>query len=329
MSFINATKFTAIDVPYIDRNGREVVIAIVKETFEVDEAGRIHRAECGSEIRAADEPYDPTNVRGSLRYPSDVCEEKVGTDVVVVGEAVLLRPAPFVDVGIRVRDVLVPMRVHGPRIYYRGSSGVVISPAAPFERMPVVYERAYGGATEDWSVVEERNPAGVGVAKRDVDLIHTPAPQIEHPAKPHARASDRHQPVGCGAIMSHWSPRREHVGTVDELWKETRMPLMPLDFNIRFNNIASPSLIFEEPLTAGDAIAVAGMSPKPLVFTLPSFPVIILGIYAQSPKISARPHIDTLLIEPGERRFELIARCALKLGRGRDSLREVRVDVQS
>src|SRR5262245_30916262 len=116
MSFTNATTFAALDVPYIDRNGHEIVIVIVKGTFEVDETGSVHPADRSSEIRAADEPYDPTNLRGSVRYPSDVCDEKIGTDVVVIGEAVSPRPVPFVDVGIQVRDVLVPMRVHGLRL---------------------------------------------------------------------------------------------------------------------------------------------------------------------------------------------------------------------
>ena len=45
-----------------------------------------------------------------------------------------------------------------------------------------------------------------------------PAPQIEHPARPHTCASETYEPVGFGAIGTHWSPRRKFTGTLDDLW---------------------------------------------------------------------------------------------------------------
>src|SRR5438874_1464247 len=90
-----------------------------------------------------------------------------------------------------------------------------------------------------------RLPTDVCVAKRKRDLVGKPAPQIEHPARPHRTADDDHPPVGLGAIRSHWSPRLERAGTFDEVWEKTRMPAMPADFDVRANNQAHPSLLFD------------------------------------------------------------------------------------
>jgi hypothetical protein len=328
MGFSNATPFSALDVPWIDPAGREVVIIVVKGTFQVLDDGRVARCEEQAPIRLNDVPYDPDNIRGSLRYPTDVCPEKWGADVVVVGDAVARAKATSVDVAIKVSESMVPLLVHGERFFYKSLVNVLISPAAPFERKPIVYERAYGGASADWMVIEHRNPAGVGVAKDALDLVDTLAPQIEHPGRPHRSADDHHPPVGAGAIMSHWSPRKELAGTFDEAWKETRMPLMPEDFDVRFNNVAHPSLILPSPLAGGEPVAILGMTLEGLFrFEVPRLPVAIRARFDQSGSAVVRPLADTLIVEPERRRFELVARKALPIGRGRDVLREVVADL--
>jgi hypothetical protein len=327
MPFVNATPFLALDAPYLDEHGREVVLAIVKGTFELDAAGRLELAEEQAEVRVADVPYDPESPKSSLRYVSDVCTRKQGTDVVVVGEAVSSRPTTVLDVAVRVREQVATLRIHGERLFYRAAVGIGIGPSAKFERAPVVYEKAYGGASADWTVVETRNPSGVGVAKRAADLIDTPAPRIEHPARPHTSASDKHAPMGFNAIPGHWSPRRELTGTVDDAWVRTRIPIMPKDFDIRFNNVAHPSLQLD-PVAPGDDVSVAGMTAEgALSFAMPRFPVVFYGLFDVGPKTVVRPHVDTLLIEPSRRRLEVVCRAHFPMGRGIRVLREIRADV--
>jgi hypothetical protein len=326
--FANATPYSAIDVPLTDPNGRDVDVVVVKATFTVRPDGRAVPADEPSPVRTADVPWDPENPRTSLRYPADVCIEKAGTDVIVVGEAISPKPVAAMDVAVKVRDVSAPLRVHGERLFYRRVVGLSIGPAAPFERMPIVYEKAYGGASDDWAVMEARNWSGVGVAKSDADLDGRPAPQIEHPARPHKGSGDKHPPAGYGAIGPHWSPRRERAGTFDEAWRTTRMPLMPLDFDLHANNAAHPSLLLEQPVAPGDEVGVLGMSEGgTLSFKIPELPVILRARFDQSGKVAVRPVIDTLLVEPGARRFELVVRKAFPMGRGRDVLRELSADI--
>lgn len=326
---INTTSYAAQAVPLVDAEGRQVIVAIVKATFNVDAEGRLKLADAQRPIRMADEPHDAENEWSSLRYASDLCPQKVGTDVIVVGEAVSEQPVAVMDVAVRVREATVPLRVHGPRVYYQALAGVGVGPAAKFERVPLVYELAYGGATADYAIVERRNPAGRGVAKKPSDLVGKPAPQIEHPGHPITKASDRPAPVGFGAIATSWSPRSEYAGTHDERWMTERMPLMPADFDVRHYNTAHPSLVFDPPLAPGDTVATLGLVPRGLFrFELPDLRLRLDGWYADDDKQSFEPGIDTVIVEPSAGCVEIVARHAFAMGRGKRALREVRAEVR-
>ncbi|MCC6556955.1 MAG: DUF2169 domain-containing protein [Polyangiaceae bacterium] len=325
---VNTTPYAALAVPMTEPSGRQVVVAIVKATFTIQGNGRVALADAQSPVRPNEVPYDLDRPSSSLRYPSDLCPMKRGADVVVVGEAVSPRPVTVMDVAVRARDLTAPLRVHGPRVYYKGVMKVAVGAAAPFERVPLVYELAYGGATADLGLIEDRNPAGLGVARSASDLVGARAPQIEHPAHPITSASDRPAPAGYGAIPAHWSPRRERAGTFDDRWREERMPLMPPDFDVRHFNVAHPALALEEPLRPGDPIAALGMTPEGLLqIEVPALRAVVWARFDGGPPVRARPAIDTLLLEPGERRFELVVRQSFPIGRGRVVLRELGVDL--
>jgi hypothetical protein len=328
MSLLNASPFAVQAVPYVAPNGREVVIAIVKATFVRARGGALACADEQSPVRLGDVPSYPDASNSSVRYPSDVGLEKRGTDVVIVGDAVSDAPVTLLDVAVRVRETSVSLRVHGERVYYGSLGGVVIGPAAPFERKPIVYEATYGGTSEDYSVVELRNPVGRGVAKAAGDLVGRPAPTIEHPAEPVGAAGDAPEPVGFGAIASHWLPRSRYAGTFDDVWRATRMPLAPHDFDARYWNVAHPSLQFEEHLRAKDPIAILGMTlGDPFVLELPALGVVLHGKTDDGRTLTARPPIDTVLVDTNAARVELTVRHVFPKGRGRTLLREIRVDV--
>lgn len=323
---MNATPFPAQDVPYVDKDGQEVVVGIVKATFEVLRGGRVVPAAEPSPVRLVDEPYDPEAEQSSVRFPSDVGDRKQGTDVVVVGDFISPGPTTMLDAGLTVGPASFPIRVHGPRVFHKGLTGMAIGPAGRFERLPMKYELCYGGTSADYSEVEPRNPVGRGVAKKVSDLDETMAPQLEHPARPHRSASDRHEPWCFAPIPSHWSPRKEYFGTVDEVWKETRMPLMPADFDERYNNFAPPFLQFARGVPAGLPIAVVGMHLEGLVkFELPELRTKFIGVY-ENGKYELDGYVDTILIEPNRRRIELVSRGSFPLGRT-NLLRELRIDL--
>lgn len=325
---MNATPFAALAPPLRDRTGRRVATLIVKGTFFLERDGRARLHDEPAPLRPNDVPRDPSAPAGSLRYPSDFAPAKRGADVIVVGEAIAPRPAPALDVAVKVRGRTAALRVHGPRVYFASMGRVAVGPAAPAERVPIVYEKAYGGATEDFTIVERRNPVGVGVARKPADLDGKPAPQIEHPGRPIAAAGETHEPMGFGAIASHWSPRAERAGTLDAAWRADRMPLMPRDFDDGYYNAAHPSLQLDEPLRSGDEIAVLGMTEEGLLrFSIPAFALRVRAHFDGRSPLEVRPAIDTVLIEPSAARIEISARASFPVGRGREVLREVRVDL--
>jgi hypothetical protein len=327
MSFANASRFAALAVPYTGPDGRDLVIAVVKATLVRRAGGRLALADRQAPIRPSDAPCFPDAPQSSIRYPSDICIAKRGTDVVIVGEAVSRSKVESIDIAVRIRDRGVHLRVHGERLYYRGAGGVVVGAAAPFERKPIVYERAYGGTSPDFAIVERRNPVGRGLARDASALVGTPAPQIEHPAAPITTADDHPVPVGFGAISPHWLPRCGYAGTIDDAWRSSWMPLMPADFDIRYNNAAHPSLQFDDPLVAGEQIAILGMHEAGLwQVDLPAVPVRISARLHDGRRLDVYPPVDTVLIEPSKDEVQITLRHAFAVGRGKSLLREIRVD---
>ncbi|MGK3986469.1 DUF2169 domain-containing protein [Sorangium sp. So ce136] len=325
---VNTTPYAALAVPMIEPSGREVVVVIVKASFAIRADGRASLSDEQVPVRVSEVPHDLERPWSSLRYPSDLCPIKHGTDIVVVGEAVSRRPVPVMDVVVRARELTAPLRAHGPRVFYKGLFQIAIGEAAPCERVPLVYELAYGGATADLGRLEPRNPVGRGVARNPAELVDTLAPQIEHPAHPITTAADRPAPVGFGALAAHWSPRRERAGTFDDRWREERMPLLPADFDPRHYNVAHPSLTLDVPLVPGDPIAALGLTRDgPFSFEVPALRAVFWARFDRGEPVRMRPTLDTLLLEPGERRVEMVARQAFPVGRGYRVLRELGVDL--
>src|SRR5690606_18824674 len=122
---------------------------------------------------------------------------KLATDVVFIGHA----HAPStrttqMDVGARVGPLLRSLRVFGDRVWVRAASGLVLTPPLSFERVPLCYERAFGG----WDVshpdprrhaFEPRNPVGRGFCVRSGRRDRIIAPNLESIREPIRSPYDR------------------------------------------------------------------------------------------------------------------------------------------
>lgn len=101
------------------------------------------------------------------------------------------------------------------------------------------------------------------------------------------------------------------------------MPLLAEDYDIRFGNVAHPSLHFEEHVAPGEPIHIAGMSLHPLTLQGPAFTLTVSARYSTEERVIKRPAIDLLLVMPEARTFELVARATIPLGRSNRVLSEV------
>src|SRR6185312_14533064 len=84
--------------------------------------------------------------------------------------------------------------VIGDRTWKRSLLGVAPGEPAPFERMPLVHERAFGGPTY------AQNPAGTGQGG-------SPLPNLEDPDRPLATPTDSPPPACFAPVSPLWRAR--------------------------------------------------------------------------------------------------------------------------
>src|SRR5687767_10040594 len=128
----------------------------------------------------ADEYYaDPAT--SSLRAASDFHIGKSGTDVLLVGHARAPagRLVPRMLVSMSVAERQKTILVTGDRAWRDGRP----SDPKPFESMPLVWERAFGGLHRrgEQILAEERNPVGCGFAggRSAGEMQGQPVPNLE------------------------------------------------------------------------------------------------------------------------------------------------------
>jgi hypothetical protein len=322
----NQTPFAAQLMLLPDRDGIDTLFTVIKGTFTIGE--RLGLAAEQLPLTLADEFHgDP--MTSSIRVPSDVSIGKVGTDVVINGSAWApeARPTWQMDVSAVVGPVSKEARVFGDRVWEAGASGATASWVAPFLRMPLAWERAFGGSdvTEKGPAAEPRNPVGAGfrASNGSKPLPGLPLPNIEDPAALISSSKDAPPPMGFGAVASHWLPRRAYAGTYDDAWMKNRAPYLPSDFDLRFGQVAAPGLQAPGFLQGGEVVELHGMTPQgALRFTLPA--VRLRVDYRVTPTIEARhPVLDTVIIEPDSSRLVMVWRAGLACDKRVRKIRDV------
>jgi hypothetical protein len=300
----NRTDFVVYPQVIYDRDG-EKLVTMVKATFESPspEGGQLELAPKKRRrgIRTKDFPWGEPE-KTTIAYPADICIRKPATDVVFVAKAHAPDgiPVPQFDVYAQVGPLRKAVQVHGLRVWESGGSG--LSPARPLTELEMRYENAWGGyddKTTDKVVEEPRNPMGKGFVGNPSALTDQEAPQLEDPGAPIKSWRTRPPPACLGPIGRHWEPRRQYTGTYDAMWKEMRAPLLPDDFDDRYNQCASPGLIADPPLRTGEEVKLLNLVPGggPTIFSLPRVALEIeFRPRGGEPKVF-RPHLDTVLID--------------------------------
>jgi hypothetical protein len=328
----NATPFAAKLLLLPDADGVDTLFTVVKGSFSV--AAQLGLAEEQAPVIAADEHHgDPAT--SSVRVPSDVCLGKPGTDVLMIGSAWAPggRPTWQMDVSLTVGPVVKRARVSADRVWEAGPGGASIAWLAPFDRMPLVWERAFGGVdqTDKGPTADTRNPVGTGfrVGGGAKPIAGTALPNIEDPDALVVSPKDAPPPACFGPIAPHWEPRKSFAGTYDDVWQRTRAPYLPADFDARFFQLAPPGLVTPGHLRGGEIVDIRGATPEgSLRFQLPAADVRATYRFASS--VETRPAaLDTIIIEPDARRVVLVWRAALRCDKKALTVKDVSVSVSS
>jgi len=325
----NRTPFAAMPMLLPNAAGIDTMFAVVKGTFAIGD--RLTLADEQIPITLQDQHYgDPAKT--SIRMPSDVSLEKLGTDVVVIGSACAAgeRPTWQMDVSLSVGPVTKTVRVSADRVWDT-VPGAAPAWVAPFVKMPLVWERAFGGHDEssDPAAADPRNPVGLGFRGRNSTrpIAGTPLPNIEEPTALISSPTQMPPPAGLGAVAPHWQPRQGYAGTYDNAWMEQRAPYLPDDFDARFCQVAPAGLVTQGHLRGGDLVHLTGVTPREAIqFQLPTHRVEIT--YLLDGGDQSRPaHLDTLIIDVDARRAIVVWRAALPCDKKALQVKEIRPSI--
>ena len=269
LQFVNETGLAGTIFLSPDPDGVDTAYAVVKGTFALDGLAAWGEPRPAAEqlpMMPAPEHYgDPATT--SVRVPSDLSLVKPATDVLLVGHAHApgAWPVPSVDVALAAGPLRKHVRVVGDRVWERGGVGYAMTPPASFERMPLVWERAYGGvdSVAGEPRAEARNPVGTGFrdAASELAMDGVALPNLEDPRQPIGSWKEQPAPACFAPLGAHWEPRRSYAGTYDERWQAQRAPYLPTDFDPRFFQLAPPDLIAPGYLQGGEPVEVHGAVP--------------------------------------------------------------------
>ena len=331
MELVNRTRLAVDRSVLLDARGAERFIFAAKATFSVGPHGV---------LRPADEPAaislvetfrgDPGST--SVRDEAELGFPKVATDCILEGHALTptgreSKVAVRFSVGQAARSAIV-----WGRRRWSGWASRSPSEPEPFDRLPLLWEHAFGGSDQSPEAAARRafephNPVGVGLVAEgsrknlgDVEL-----PRIEDPDDLLASPTGRPALMGFGFIARHWQPRASYAGTYDAAWRRDRMPLLPLDFDPRFHSAAPPPLVSKR-LAGGEPVRAQGVTRGgSIAFALPR-PEVTVTLTLGRRKERLALAIDTVRFDADLLRLTMLLKADIGVHGQLDDVRETRFE---
>ena len=332
MHLVNRTPCESLAVPMVAPDDNNYLVVVVKATFKINASKRsVSLSKEQRQINTSDVYWgDPATT--SVKYPSDLCFLKPATDVGLVGHAYAPgKPANTVLASLKVGALHKQIAVFGDRYWDPSQVGSSISEPELFERMPLIFENAYGGSYTDRAsgVVKAvpLNPVGKGYYSSSAESQPDQywLPNLETPGNLIIGRGDTPPPCCSGFIPQGWLPRRSYIGTYDEAWMKNRNPLLPKDFDTRSFLAASSDLISSSHLQGGEPVELLNVSPDgPIRFNLP-YPKFDLEIFIADQRAPHRLQMDTVVFEPDEGIFSVTWSTSIPIHWNLDRIRWIRL----
>ncbi|MDH5179170.1 MAG: DUF2169 domain-containing protein [Gammaproteobacteria bacterium] len=323
----NSTPFAANMALFPNEDAIDTLYIIVRATFNIS-----------SKWTLVDEQPPPLEAdiywadpeTSSIKYASDYHTGKPSTDVVVVGNAFAPpgKPVQKMNVHFVLGNMQKAITVFGDREWRDGN----ISTPKPFQSMPVIYERAFGGQYKIEDTIQSaelRNLVGTGFAggRKGKEMNGVALPNLEDPAYLITEIKDQPKPACFAFCSPNWQPRLSYAGTYDENWQKKRAPYLPLDYDRRFLNMAHPDLIYSGYLQGGEPVQIMGMHEKGnLQFSLP---YVKLAATVKIGNTEERPilNMETLLIEPNDLKLSMVWKAALPCDKKAQKIETVNISL--
>lgn len=308
MSVDNLSRWSHAAFPSYDRDGRDVLVVVVAATFHVPHASTndVQPAEPQLPVPLEDTYFAEPGISG-LTQVSQTAYVRPGADVYVRGAVRSEHPVTARQLHLAVEDLQLESWLVGDRRWTRSLSGWHATEPAPFDTMPIAWERCYGGPSEPRNLVGRHPPSG--------DIAGSPLPNFESRGALVRSPRERRAPLGFGPVPPQWQPRLGHAGTYDESWQHERAPYWPVDLDLRFFH-AAPAQLRRDFLTGGEVVVLDGFLPGPARrFELPRVR-LLLKYRARGDLRRQLMAIDGLEFDLDGERFTLYARHSIPLDDG-------------
>ncbi len=308
----NETDFSASSSLSQDfRSGETIWQVAVKGTFDIAPKGKLEIAEEQVEVYSSSE-YRNAEDNSSIVYYNDLeAQVKERTDVLINGYAYApdgnsVKETP---VAIIIGKWSKQLRIIGNRYWDRILGIMVTTDPDRFEKIPIIYENAFGGMEE----YKNRlfyfidNPVGTGYAKKRSGRVGQALPNVEYPGQKTKKGRPyKNRVAGFGPICGHWSPRIQFAGTYDEEWKQNTFPLYPADFNPLFYQCA-PQDQQVSGLIGGETVQLINLTPGSglLEFKLPRIDLMFSTLLGKE-MIQHSSNLHSIIIEPEYPRVQMV-----------------------
>lgn len=316
MQRINLTAFAAEHTVLLDARGFERLLVVVKATYSIAR-GTPEVLETQEPVLLVDE-YRDAPEDSSLRRAGEMPLEKPGTEVLVLGSAFPARPGDSeVMVGLELGRIRKLVRVVGERVW-AGEAAPAMTRPVPFERMPLTWERAFGGRDDTGSQPElcPENPVGRGFrgSGSRLPVDGAPLPNLEDPSEPVRSPADRPVACGLGPIAPWWSPRPRYAGSYGPAYMKERFPLLPEDFNPLYHHTAPHDQILPGPLAGDEVLTLTGVRPGAGGYSFPlPVPRSEIVVRFGRERIAAPARVDTVIVDTDAEQLSLISRASVSV----------------
>lgn len=318
MELLNATKMQAGYTMGMKPDGRELLVASVKGTFNLPSNGKEPELTDDQVPLVEADSFTGEPGFSSTKYETDYVPMKPRCDVLLNASAYAPggRPSTRITVSLQIGSISKSFEVVGNRVWVSTLVGAVASQPEQFTMMPISYDKAFGGVdTAHPDPAKHRfyefNHAGVGfhyqTAREYID--GTPLPNTEESRRPVDSPRGSYRPMALGPIGRAWTPRVQFAGTYDQNWIDNIFPFLPPDFDERYYQAAPEDQQMDCP-RGGEEVVLRNLTPEGYTsFRLPEVDMPVVFYPRHGENIETQAVVDTIVIEPDLHRFTMTWRC--------------------
>lgn len=332
MELINATGMQAGYTLGLDPDGREHLVVAVKGTFDFPEGGGEPSLSGEQEPLVEADTFTGAPGKSAPVYESDFPLRKPRCDVLLLGTAYAPggKPAKKVQVGMKVGSLAKVFDVIGDRAWQSRGMTVIAGSPNPFTEMPVTYDRAFGGTDDQHPDPKMHdaympNPIGRGFHRQTAAeyIDGMPLPNTQHQKEQVSSPKGKYSPMAFGPIGRGWEPRYKLAGTYDEAWLADHSPFLPPDFQDSYFQAAPADQQIAHP-KGGEPMALLNLTPEGrTAFRLPTVDMPVVFFHRRGGRTEVDAVVDTILIEPDQRRLLVTWRASSPLKRNIFEVKQV------